>query len=92
MMRNPLRNQAEQGTPQASRLGRELRADAVELRGAPTYLPRAPVGMLGRFGDFRNPSYAAVPVVHRRGYQGLAPLRLQVVVTPPLPWEGTVRR
>jgi hypothetical protein len=92
MARNPQRNQSEEGTPQASREGVALRVDAVELRGEPTYLPRARVGILGRFGDFQNPGYVSVPVVHRRGYQGLAPLELQVEVSAPPPWEGTVRR
>lgn len=92
MRRDPRRNQAEFGTPQASREGVALRASADDLLGRPTWLPRARVGILGRYGDYRARDYVSVPVVHRRGYQGLAPLSLQAELDPPKPWVTTVRR
>lgn len=91
MKRDPTRNQSEYGTPQVSREGAALQASADELRGVPTWLPRARVGILGRYGDYRPRDYVSVPVVHRRGYQGLAPLSLQSVVNPPAPWERKTR-
>jgi hypothetical protein len=92
MRRDPTRNQSEAGAPQTSRTGRALEASADELWGAPTYLPRARVGILGRFGDYGARDYVSTPIVARRGYQGLAPLSLQPEFTPPPPWEtGGIR-
>ena len=87
MNRDPRRNQSEEGTPRVSVTGRTLARNADDVWGAPTWLPRARVGILGRWGDYGARDYVSVPVVHRRGYQGLAPLDLPPAFDPAPPWE-----
>lgn len=85
---NPTGNQSEHGVPQVSREGQTMRANlpVLDAGGYPTYLPYRRIGIPGRYGDAGNVDSVAIPVVHRRGYAGLAPLELQPEVIPPPPW------
>lgn len=86
---NPALNQSEAGSPITSAYGEAFRArllpDAVD-GGHPTYLPYRRIGIPGRYGDAGNVDSVAIPVTHRRGYAGLAPLELQPEVHVPPPW------
>jgi hypothetical protein len=85
-------NQSEMGAPAHSEYGQGLRAreaDASGLRNQ-TYLP-GPFPFRDQIGAVVIPPYALVPVVHREGYAGVAPLDLQSQVRKPHPWEDRSR-
>lgn len=84
---NPLINQSEFGSPQASINGIVLRRNQTRVvrQMNPLYYGHR---FLGFVGGMINPNRAPVPLPYYAGYDGIAPLVLQPKVNKPLPFGG----